>query len=268
MSTALAPGKEAQYYALLAWNGMKSEEAMKLVNSQSYGELDATTYASGSVDASIRGIEKYLLQRGQLNADYVTGEREAPEGYFTGEGERVVVNFETEEELCDAIIKILEEIHNKWVVDNGKKYNRDMDKNDKRLYQHLPTALIGLDEVAKDLMFLAPILSKMGYEVGKMQETEWGSFVPSKAISEAYQRYVEEYKAKNNISSQQDLSDHIKNITKSYDSLAESAAPKGKENFARERIAYMSDAGRVRVLTDSVVAKNQAAFGKDQSSLS
>lgn len=262
--TKLVPGKAAHYYALLAWNGMNANEALNLVNSKSYKELDETTYASGSVDAAKKGIEKHLLQNGELDNDYITGEKEAPSDYFSAQGEKAVLNFANEEELCDAIVKILEEIHDEWVRGNAKKHDRDKDKNDKRLYQHLPTALIGLDEVAKDLMFLAPILDNMGYKVGKMQENEWGAFVPSKAIAEAYQRYVESYKQKHGIESAADLEAHIRDITSSYDALSVSAAPSGKEEFAQSRVAYMQDKGRVRVLTDAVMSKNQQAFDKDQ----
>ena len=257
----LAPGKEAHYYALLAWNGMNSQQAIDLVNSKTYAELDQTTYASGSVEAAKKGIEKHLLQIGQLDSEYITGDKHAPEGYFYSMGDKVVVNFDSEEELCDAIVKILEEIHDKWVVDNAKKYDRDKEKNDKRLYQHLPTALIGLDEVAKDLMFLAPILEKMGYPVGKMQENEWGAFVPSPAIAEAYQRYVNKYKAAHGITSEVDLENHIKNIASTYDALATNEAT---NEYASNRIAYMSEPGKVKVLVDTVKAKNDMAFGKTQ----
>lgn len=254
----LAPGKTAHYYALLAWNGMNKAEALNKVMEGSYQELDATTYASGSVNAAKEGIEKYLLNGQKLDEKYITGEAEDFSAYFAKTGEVIANKFKNEDEFCDAVVKILEEIHDSWVAGNAKKYNRDADKNDKRLYQHLPTALIGLEEVAKDLMFLAPILEQMGYNVGKMTEAEWGAFVPSKAVEKAYQRYVENYKTKNGIQNEADLENHLNGITETYSALQ-------GEGVAKDRANYMKDSHRVKVLAGQVVAKNNEAFAKDQS---
>jgi len=267
-----APGKLAHYYALMAWNGMNAQDAGKMVSENSYETLNATTYAGDSVNAAKSGIEKHLAG-GKVVIDpaQITGDAPYNQSYFYAVGDKIVANFDSEEQLCDSIIKVIEEIHNKWVEDNAKKYNRDQDKNDKRLYQHLPTALIGIDEVAKDLMFLAPILEKTGYKVGTMTESEWGAFVPSQAIVEAYQRYVAKYKADNHIANEEDLAKHIANITSTYDPLKVKKVnnpndPKEaeKNRILQERIDYMSDKNRVNVLVGQVKAKNEQAFGKDQ----
>jgi len=252
----LAPGKIAHYYALMAWNGKSSIEALETVVFNTYEKLDGMTYASGSVNNAKAGIEKYLLKSGTLDLAYITGEKE-DENYFANAGQVVANNFASEEELCDAIVKILAEIHDGWVAGNAKKYNRDAEKNDKRLFQHLPTALIGLEEVAKDLMFLAPILEQMGYSVGKMTEQEWGAFVTSDAVAKAYDRYVEEYKKENNIYSQEDLENHLKTITETYPAL------KDVGGVSSERVAYIKE--RVKLLAGQVAAKNPNAFSKDQS---
>ena len=254
----MAPGKVAHYYALMAWNGMNAEQAGKMVAENDFASLDATTYASGSVNAAKTGIEENLL-KGEVQIDpaQITGEVPYSQEYFYAVGDRIVSHFNSEEELCDSIVQILEGIHDKWVVDNAKKYNRDQDKNDKRLYQHLPTALIGLDEVAKDLMFLAPILESAGYKVGEMTESEWGAFVPSKQVAEAYARYVEKYKAKHNIKTEADLEKHLKNIASTYEPLS---ANNG--GVAADRAKYIAE--RTNVLANQVMAKNSQAFTKDQ----
>ena len=253
----MAPGKVAHYYALMAWNGMNAEQAGKMVEENDYATLDKTTYASGSVDSAKAGIEKHLLQgRTVIEPAQITGESPYSQDYFYAVGDKIVTCFDSEEELCDGIIQILEGIHDKWVVDNAKKYNRDQGNNDKRLYQHLPTALIGLDEVAKDLMFLAPILESAGYKVGSMQENEWGAFVPSKEIAEAYDRYVEKYKAKHNIKTEADLEAHLKNIASTYEALA------GAGGVQADRAKYISE--RTNVLLGQVIAKGGNAFEVNQ----
>ena len=253
----LAPGKVAQYYALLAWNGMKAEDALKLVEETSFEDLNATTYAGDSVEAAKRGIEKYLLKGNkEIDRGYITGEKNFSDEEAWQLGVEVLNNFKSEEKMLDAIMHILEEIHDKWVVDNAKKYDRDAANNDKRLYQHLPTALIGVDEVAKDLMFLAPILEKMGLPVGKMTENEWGAFVPSQSIVAGYNIYVNNYLTKNDIQTKEDLVDHIAKLNETYAALKVENAPAGKEEFAKKRIEYMTDPARVEKLTAQAEAKN------------
>ena len=257
-----APGKVAHYYALLAWNGMNSAEAGKMVEENSFEALNGTTWAGDSVDAAKKGIEKHLMGgKAAIDNARITGEVPYDQAYFYSVGDKIVTNFDSEEELCDAIVKVLEEIHDKWVVDNAKKYNRDAEKNDKRLYQHLPTALIGVEEVAKDLMFLAPILESAGYKVGTMTESEWGAFVPSQSIVEAYQRYVEKYKAENGIVNESDLVKHIEKITSTYEALKTGSNPE----MVQKRAEYMADKGRVKLLVAQVQAKNEQSFAKDQS---
>ncbi len=263
----LAPGKVAQYYALLAWNGMKAEDAYNMVETNSFEELNNTTYAGDSVEAAKKGIEKYLLNGScQLNNSLITGEKAMGENDFLVESNVLCNSFNSQKEICDAIIKILAEIHDKWVVDNAKKFDRDKDNNDKRLYQHLPTALIGVDEVAKDLMFLAPIMEVLGYPVGKMTESEWGAFIPSRLVVDAYQRYVEAYKEANVIKTEEDLADHIAHITETYDALKVGNAPSGKESFAEQRSAYMAEAHRVEKLVSKVKDLNKESFDLESES--
>ncbi len=235
-----------------------------MVEEHTFEELNETTYAGDSVTAAKRGIEKYLLKgKDEIDNALITGERKS-EIEELELASKMVSNVKSEKEICDNIIQILVEIHDKWVVDNEKKYDRD----DERLFQHLPTALIGIEELAKDLMFLAPIMETLCYPVGKMTESERCEFIPNKEIVDAYNRYVEKYKADNSIETEEDLQDHIAHLTETYDSLKVENAPSGKEDFAKQRIAYMSDANRIALLASQVKAKNEKCFDLDAEKVS
>ena len=138
--------------------------------------------------------------------------------------------------MYDEIVKILDEIHSIWVLQNAKKYDRD----DKKLYQHLPTALIGVDELAKDFMFLAPFLKERGIEVGEMQQEAYGAFVPNDKLKAAYARFVETYKADQKVAN---VEDHVKALVDTHPALA------GDGGFQVARRAYMAErAGRNNIV--------------------
>ena len=155
----------------------------------------------------------------------------------------------------DTVIRILEEIHNKWVSENAKKYDRGNEtKSNKNLFQHLPTALIGIDELAKDLMFLAPMLKAAGLNVGEMDLVPYGAFKPSKEIEEAYARYVQQYKEEHNITSIENLSYHIEDCTNGSYEQINAVSP-----IAKARLDYMRE--HIDLLTNTVLDKNPAEFG-------
>ena len=194
------------------------------------------TPAETSIDAAIKGIEDKFG---------VTLNKE--------EGKE---KLSKEKATYDKIIEILSDIHDKWVKENAKKWNRGNDeKSKKNLFQHLPLELIGIDEVAKDLMFLAPFLKTLGIETGEMT-LEYGAFVPNKEIKEAYARKVEKYKKDNNIEFLEDVEVNIKKVVNNYEPLS----VKIDDNQERlHRVLYMID--NIKSLAKSVEAKNDQ-FGK------
>ena len=157
---------------------------------------------------------------------------------------------EGSEEDCDKIIEIIAEIHDAWVAneENVAKYDRKG-----KLFQHTPTALIGLDEVAKDLMFLAPFLEEMGFDAGVINAEE-RRFIPSAAVTKAYERYVERYMEKNNIRSKNDLAEHLKACANGeYKPLA------GESEMSARRRGYINL--KLEELVESVTSKNPAQLG-------
>ena len=154
----ITPERTAHLYALMAWNdSYTKEQAEEIAYTTKYEDLNGITWAETSIEAAIKGIKEKLLKDKTVlkKVDWSK------------------IKIESTEEVFDSIIKILEEIHDKWVVENAKKYNRGSEeKSNKNLFQHLPTALIGIDELAKDLMFLAPILKEMGIDKSNMPMDE------------------------------------------------------------------------------------------------
>lgn len=238
MKKTITPRRTAHLYALMAWNDQYSlEEAEKIAYTTPYKELDSITYAETSINASIDGIKKDLLTNKDIKIDRTNGK------------------IEPSQVVYDSVIKILTKIHDKWVVENAKKYDRGNPvKSDKNLFQHLPTALIGVDEVAKDLMFLAPIMEKMGVSVGEMELSAYGAFKPNQEVIDAYNRYVQRYNEKYGIKTKDDLDKHIDDcIAGSYKPLI----PTNEKG--EERVAYMAD--RIPLLRNSVIKKNDDVFG-------
>lgn len=235
----MSAGKKAHLYALMAWNDISKEEALKTVNETEYADLNGKTWAESSVEASIDGLRK----------QFGLPEGISPEGDFSAH------KLEGTDVDYVKVVGIVVDIHDKWVRDNAKKYDRgNEEKSDKNLFQHTPTALIGLDEVAKDLMFLAPFLEEMGLDVGTMKLETYGSFVPSEKFAQAYQRYVDKYMEKNNIHSSEELEDHVKDcINGGYAPLA------GESELNVKRREYMMK--KLPKLLEVIKAKNAQQLG-------
>lgn len=235
MKHKITPEIRAHINALIAWNGKTNEEAEAYVdelyeklNNDSTAvclELDKSTYANSSIITAMNGIEKYYD--------------------------------ELKKNPYDTVIKILSEIHDQWVIDNDKKYNRDaneQDKNriDRRLYQHLPIELIGIKEATSDLLFLAPFLEEMGINVGRMEQ----SYIPSSEVVEAYNGAVKKWQNENGIKTAEDLKSNMGKIIDSYSPLKE----KGKNGLGEERLDYMK--ARCDLLAEQVGKIQEKNFPK------
>lgn len=243
MSENMSAARKAHLYALLAWNDKYTKEtAVEFVNSQEYKDLNNTTWAETSIEQAVEGIKSVLL-----------GGNETLTATSSFEGHKLEANDQT----YDKVMVILEQIHDKWVRENAKKHDRGNDlKSQKNIYQHTPTALIGLDEVCKDLMFLAPFLKEMGVETGEMELSAYGSYKPNAEIAAAYQRYVEQYKAKNNITSEEELEEHVRACV----TQGKYAELQGNDEMSAKRRDYMKR--HISVIVDAIKNKNKDSFGK------
>lgn len=209
-------------YALIAWNGKTFDEAKQMVMSLSREQLEEITHAQSSIN-----VAKSLIIK---NISLLNGNEKVSSRY-------------------DVVMDILNGIHDEWVKNNAKKYNRDAENNDKRLFQHLPTALIGLDELAKDMIFLSPYLRALGVRIGSMNKEPYGAFQPSEEMSNAYLRFVESF-IKDNVAN------NLSNIIDNYQSL------KGDDDVSKERIRYMKS--RVGVLHKQIAQQNSQVFGEKE----
>lgn len=184
--------KKIHVYALMAWNGKDYNEALNLADTMSCEKLNSYTDAFGSIIAAKLGIEKYLLNGQEIKMEYLTGSEIVPENYFKNLGTLILQNM-SRAQVMTSIMLILQEIHNVWIYSNNvKKDNRDINKKHYRMFQNLPIQMIGLEEAAKDLMFLAPMLDIMGIKVGEMEQCPWGKFIPTEEISKTYTMFCNE----------------------------------------------------------------------------
>ena len=230
----ITPERKAHLYAMMAWSDKYTkEQAKEIAFTTEYSELNNITWAEDSITTGLMGLVGAIESR------------------------RLVIPTSNKPEEWDVVIEILADIHDKWVRSNAKKYDRGNEtKSNKNLFQHLPTALIGVDELAKDLMFLAPFLEEMGLNAGAMNLVPYGEFKPSKELIDAYDRYVKRYKKTYGIETTDDLSKHIKNcINGEYSALAP------VDEISNKRIEYMNS--HIGLLTSTVAEKNPGSFGED-----
>lgn len=211
----LSPKNVCHLYALMKWNGMSFYDAYKCILTEK--DLNALTNA----DESISTAKKAIISRFD---DFYSNKR-----YM-------------------AVIEACADIHNKWVHDNEHKYDRDASNGDKRLYQHLPTALIGLDELAKDMIFLQPYLSEMGIDIGSFNK-ETKEFEPIKEVQVAYERY------------KQDFEKQYKDLDKSKEEILQDIinhypALNSKTELAQKRIDYMNE--RADLLASQIEDRNDS----------
>ena len=229
----ITPERKAHLYAMMAWSDQYSkEQAEEIAFTTEYSELNGITWAEDSITTGLMGLVESIESGKLVNPANNTSEE------------------------WDVVVRILDDIHNKWVKGNAKKYDRGNEvKSKKNLFQHLPTALIGIDELAKDLMFLAPFLEVMGLNAGKMNLVPYGDFKPSEELIDAYNRYVEAYKQSNGIETMEDLLTNIEDcLNGGYFAL------EAVDEVSRSRIGYMKR--NVETLAQSVVDKNPGVFGK------
>ena len=228
----ITPERKAHLYAMMAWSDQYSkEQAEEIAYTTEYSELNGITWAEDSITTGVNGILDMLLI------------------------DKLVIPAKNTAQEWDVVIEILANIHDKWVQSNAKKYDRGNEiKSNKNLFQHLPTALIGIDELSKDLMFLAPFLEEIGLNAGRMNLVPYGAFKPSKELIEAYGRYVENYKNINKIETREDLAKHIEDC-----SMGGYFALEIIDDVSKKRVDYMQTHNEL--LVNSVLNKNPGAFG-------
>ena len=123
----ITPERKAHLYAMMAWSDKYTkEQAEEIAFTTEYSELNNITWAEDSITTGLMGLVGAI------------------------ESGRLVMPANNSPEEWDIVIEILADIHDKWVRSNAKKYDRGNEtKSNKNLFQHLPTALIGVAELSK-----------------------------------------------------------------------------------------------------------------------
>ena len=202
--------------ALMNWNGLSEEEAMKTIQQSSFEEVEGQVWAKGSMDYAIENI----LSKVELSEEQKDRFTKAIYGELGDSSILEDVGAKLSEKNNEKVImETLFAVHDGWVKDNSKKFFA----RDKK-YQHLPSELIGWDEVKADLLFVKSIYDSMGIEVDEEK------------LEEKYNKTVKTFKDKKGIHTDVDLIHEINKGAEFYPAL------EGQDEilYALSKSAYVS----------------------------
>lgn len=212
MENNLTVYRQVAVDALMAWNGLTKEEALKIVSTKSYSEVEGMVWAEGSITTAVKALCKLA---GVTNTEEVLNAVLSKDNVFETKEQQQILNdlrnklnekgLLKEKNLHKAILFVLSEIHDKWVEDNASKFNKEGRENKK--YQHLPLEMIGYKEATADLLFLKPLLDAMNI------------ICNDEKLKQTYLSQVKDFFEENNIHSALDLQQWIAGGEKSYSPL-------------------------------------------------
>lgn len=208
----LEKSKTSPYYkiakqALMNWNGLTEEQANEIIEKQPFEQIESQVYAKSSINYALENITKSLkLTDKDANdlSDFVyNGGDNNVIKHWKDENEKNGVHSENKEMYNNIIMDTLFSVHDGWVKDNVKKF----DAREKK-YQHMPSELIGWNEVKSDLLFVKPIFETGGIEVNEQE------------LEDVYNERVKEFFLKNDIKNKDDLANLISQGENFYPALA------------------------------------------------
>ena len=264
----------AYYYSLMKFNGMEDSVALKCAQEKSYDELKKITKVDveKKLADSIFVVQKYLFKdldiedfdivaNGTLN-DGTVIPIESMESYFAAISDAVMERYNNDSmSFYDDVLKMARELHNKFVIDDAKDYDKGKDNGDPDLYKNLPLELLGKEGLSDVMFFINPILEKMYlYSCGGMSKFVDCEYLLDSQLLERYGGYVTDFQEKNHLNTEKELKDYIKNIGKTYSVLDPKNAPKGQEKVFKNRIEYMKQDDKVETLFKEVQENNPANF--------
>lgn len=264
----------AYYYSLMKFNGMEDSVALKCAQEKSYDELKKLTKVDveKKLADSIFVVQKYLFKdldiedfdivaNGALN-DGTVIPIESMESYFAAISDAVMERYNNDSmSFYDVVLQMARELHDKFVIDDAKDYDKGKDNGDPDLYKNLPLELLGNKGLSDVMFFINPILEKMYlYCCGGMSKFVDGEYLLDAQLLERYGGYVTDFQEKNHLNTEKELKDYIKNIGKTYKHLNPKNAPKGQEQIFKNRINYMKQDDKVDILFKEVQDNNPANF--------
>lgn len=181
-----APYYKVAKKALMNWNGLSEEEALKIIQEQSFEEVEGQVWATGSMNYAIAELAKEINLSKEEQEEFsrmIFGESKNSENIV-----QILTEKTENKDKNELVMNMLSAVHDGWVRDNSKKFFA----RDKK-YQHLPLELIGWKEVKSDLLFVGPIAETIGMSVDE------------KKLEETYNKRVEQFKADKGIEANNDL---------------------------------------------------------------
>lgn len=240
-------GQLTNYYALRYFCKYSHKRAYELVSKSSYEKINKITNVQTSLEQLVESFKKYFLKDYPCDnlMDVIIGNVVVDKDYFINMSNYIYKS--NNKSLFNIYLKVFciaNDIHDKWVMENAYKYDRNINL----LFQHLPLALIGEKELRKDLIFIEPLFNKLGISLIK-------TYYISNSIYSIYCNYLEFYLNR--------YSFNIKNwdkifakMIREYEPLKVSNAKRNQKEYARDRKEFMNERSTREVLTKSLMENN------------
>lgn len=189
--------------ALMNWNGLSEAEAVKMIESSTFEEIEGQVWAKSSINYAIEGITKSLSLT-DFDVEQLT---KAIYGEGANYDSDIFKELKPEMDRIgknpnDIIMDTLFTVHDGWVKDNQKKFMAREKK-----HQHMPSELIGWNEVKADLLFVKPIFAAAGIEISE------------EALKAQYDSRVKNFLQSRDIKTTSDLSREISKGAEFYPAL-------------------------------------------------
>ena len=164
LTLKFSPAKIAQYYTLRQ-SGKTKQEARDIINSNSFEKIDESTHIKDNLLGAKRLFEKFILNGGTIEEEpFFYYDLKTSREYFYSVGDKCVINFDSEEQLCDTLAKLINTVCVEVLKEN---------EITKKVF-------------IKGLLLIEPIIGCCGYSLGKEDESEEFKFNLSDEMQIAY----------------------------------------------------------------------------------
>jgi len=186
---------------LVNWMGMSTPEANAVCEEETIEALEngsGNRYgvgALGSINAALAAIVVRLGMAPEHAEKFKTAIIEGPDDCGVLKQVREEALAISNEENFELLA--LAAIHDSWVRDNTNPKTMEKKKGKGQLRQYAPLELIGFNEVKSDLIFLQPILARMGMEVDIV------------ALENEYNRRSEQFCNEHDLHSEEDIAAYV-----------------------------------------------------------